>query len=146
MFPRILEADDVLAWLCFNLVGNCVIVTMDMDFLQLVSEKVIVFLAGKKKIVTLNNFEEIIGVSKNIFLYYKAIIGDKSDNIRGVYGYGKVKAKKLALDYVENKDSLNTDFQKIINCNLRLMDLSWGIRKLLGRRSLTRNSLIKSRI
>ena len=48
--------------------------------------------------ITTANFEEIMNVPLNAFLYYKAILGDSSDNIKGFPGFGKVRSRKLALD------------------------------------------------
>jgi len=128
MFPRIMEADDVIGWLIEKLKDYIVIVTVDRDMLQLVNENVDVYLPMKKILITLDNFEEEIGVAPEFFLVYKAAMGDKSDNIPGIPKCGKVTAKKVAAQYYCN-DGFPDDKLKILTRNLILMDLKRGYKK-----------------
>lgn len=124
IYPRIMEADDVISWLCSKL-SKVIIVSSDNDLLQLINDNVSVYQPMKKIIIDNNNFESKVGVNKTCFLAYKAILGDSSDNIKGLNGYGKVKSKKLAQTYVNN--GINDDnMLSIIQRNLMLMDLSKG--------------------
>jgi len=133
MYPRIMEADDVIAWLCHNLNGPNVVVTVDGDMYQLINERTSYYHPFKKKVIDQNNFEEEVGVPQKSFLYYKAILGDSSDNIPGLYGYGKVKAKRLA-ESIYNKEAKGLTKEKLLTIrnNLKLMDLSLGY-KLAGK-------------
>ena len=129
MFPGVLEADDVVAWLSYNLQGPNIVISGDNDLLQLISNTTNFFHPFKKKMIDLNNFEKEVGVKKYAFLYYKAILGDASDNIPGWYGYGKVKARKTAELIAEDANNLATfdkDKLTILQRNLKLMDLSKG--------------------
>ena len=127
MYPQILEADDIISWLCKKLEGTNVIVTTDNDLLQLITEKTILFNPSKKILIDENNFEKIIGIKSKYFLVYKAILGDVSDNISGIKGYGKVRAKKLAKRYIDKTcDKLPKEYLHIIQKNIKLMDLSQG--------------------
>ena len=49
VFPRELEADDVIAYLCKETEGKKVIISVDRDFIQLVNEDVTLFDPIRKK-------------------------------------------------------------------------------------------------
>lgn len=136
IFPGHLEADDVIAYLSKILIGKKIIVSVDRDFIQLVEENVSYYNPIKKKVLDINNFQEEYDMSPAEYLLYKAIIGDISDNIPGIEGYGKVKSVKLAKDIVRfrNNEQLPEKTVKIIeDCsekvahNIKLMDLSYGL-------------------
>ena len=136
IFPGHLEADDVIAYLSKNLNGKKIIVSVDRDFIQLVNENVSYYNPIKKKVLDINNFQEEHDMTPVEYLLYKAIIGDTSDNIPGVEGYGKVKSIKLAKDVARyrNNEELPEKTVKVIkeniekiNHNIKLMDLSYGL-------------------
>lgn len=100
------EADDVLGTLSrqATLLGvDTIILTGDMDTLQLVTEHVRV-MAAKKGIteVTEYSFDEVqqrFGVSPEHVPDYKGLVGDSSDNIPGVKGVGEKTARRLLAEY-----------------------------------------------
>jgi DNA polymerase-1 len=77
----------------------CVIVSTDKDMLQLVDERTFVWSPFKETLVTLDNFTQFTGVPKRFYLSYRILVGDKSDNIDGIYGIGDKKAKDLIIKY-----------------------------------------------
>ncbi len=110
------EADDVIGTLAAQAVQSkrvkeqeskrieeVVIVTGDRDILQLVTDKVKVYLPirglsdaklmGKKEVV------EMLGVKPNQIDDYKALVGDPSDNYKGVPGIGPKTAISLLSKY-----------------------------------------------
>jgi len=100
------EADDVLGSLAKWAVkkGLAVkIITGDRDLLQLVDERVSVNLPGRSlsdaKDYFREDVKETLGVWPEQVVDLKAIIGDRSDNIPGVYGVGQKTAEKLLEDY-----------------------------------------------
>lgn len=93
ILPYNLEADDVIGFLAEQK-GSSLIVSSDKDMFQLVNDET--HILHRKNVVTLDNFEEIVGVPKEHFILYKAIMGDVSDNIEGLEKYGPVRSKKLA--------------------------------------------------
>jgi len=124
LFPYRMECDDILSWLSATLDGDNIIASVDGDFNQLVSENVQIYHLSKKKYINVDNFTNIVGVNRKNFLVYKAIIGDPSDNIKGVRGYGKIRSKKLAENWdVEN---ISNNIVDIVEKNVQLMDLSIG--------------------
>ncbi len=94
------EADDVLGSIAkqANEQGIGVkIITGDRDLLQLVNERTSVYVAGDNKTyVTVQDVANSkFGVRPDQVVDYKAIVGDKSDNIPGVRGVGEKTAKGL---------------------------------------------------
>ena len=95
IYPKRMEADDVMAWLARTLPGQNVVVTTDKDLLQLVNNKITVYNPIKKKEVTLSNFQEYTGVQKEYYMSYRVVTGDKSDNIQGFPRFGLKRFLKL---------------------------------------------------
>jgi len=124
MYPGCLEADDVISWLAREKCINSTIVTMDQDLLQLVNSNTFFFNPNKKKLITLENFEEEVGVTVENFVHYKALLGDKSDNVDGIEGYGVIKSKRLVLEgYNGILNVLNDDDRKKFIKNIILINL-----------------------
>lgn len=100
------EADDVLGSAARQLVSRDLgvkIITGDRDLLQLVSKRVIVNLPGKtladSKDYLPEDVFEYLGVRPEQVVDYKALVGDKSDNIPGVAGIGEKTATSLLQAY-----------------------------------------------
>lgn len=123
--PNIMEADDIIAWIAHNATEKVVIASFDKDLLQLVNHDVEYFNLRTKQLINISNFEKINGVKRTRFLLYKMIMGDRSDNIRGLKGYGKVKSKRLAESESPFKD-LKQDQLNLLIHNRKLMDLRLG--------------------
>lgn len=100
------EADDVLGTLSCQATRagvDTIILTGDMDTLQLVDEHVKV-MAAKRGITEVTEYgvEEVqqrFGVTPEHVPDYKGLVGDTSDNIPGVKGVGEKTAKKLLAEY-----------------------------------------------
>lgn len=93
-FPLKLEADDCMAFLTKSIPGKKIIVTVDKDLCQCINENVIVYDPIRKNEITIDNFIEVMKVTKEHYLIEKCFKGDKSDNVPGVTGMGKKKIKK----------------------------------------------------
>lgn len=119
IYPRKLEADDVITFLCDYFDGNKVIVSVDKDFLQLASSSVLVFDPIRKREVTDITFEDAVKCKHEEFLVKKCLEGDKSDNVPGITGFGKVKIGK----YLEGKVQLTEAEQEIYDRNMELFRL-----------------------
>lgn len=114
-FPRLemegFEADDILGSVAQKAVekGLAVkIVTGDRDLLQLVNDHIIVNLAGKSLADAKDFFDkdvkEYLGIWPKQVVDYKALVGDKSDNIPGVAGIGEKTAVSLFETYPTLED------------------------------------------
>ncbi len=98
------EADDILgtlARICTEHGEDCVILTGDRDSLQLVGEHVRVDLATNKETIpyTEERFREEYGFAPVHLIDLKALMGDSSDNIKGVPGIGPKTATGLIQTY-----------------------------------------------
>ena len=86
------EADDIIAVLANKLVkkhnSTCFIVSSDKDFVQLVTDKIILYRPMEKEYYTPSVVKEKFGISPKNFIIYKTLLGDNSDNIPGVKGLG----------------------------------------------------------
>ena len=86
------EADDVIAVLSDKLVekfnSTVFIVSSDKDFVQLVSDKIILYRPMEKEYYTDKTVFEKFGVLSENFILYKTLLGDNSDKIPGVKGLG----------------------------------------------------------
>ena len=97
------EADDVLGsvahWATKQGLG-VKIITGDRDLLQLVNQRIIVYLAGDdQNYITSEDVFGKLHVRPEQVVDYKALVGDKSDNIPGVAGVGEKTTENLLAKY-----------------------------------------------
>ena len=156
-----IEADDIIGLMAEQLVSlgkHAVILSNDTDFLQLVaSSEISCYVPYKKLTVTNKNFPEHFNTMKGItlhpseYLFYKALVGDKGDNIPGINRIGYKTLHKLKetyftsdqtyldlyskdpIEFIKTVSSINSD-NKFINLikenkelilrNYKLIDLS----------------------
>ena len=125
MFPDRMEGDDVIAWLS-DQNNESVIVSADQDMYQLVTGTTKVYNPIKKIEVNSVNFKDVTGVNVDDFVLYKSLIGDKSDNIKGLPRVGK----KTALKYIDNWDNTKRELSESnlqqLSDNIKLVDLRYG--------------------
>ncbi|MFL7870014.1 MAG: DNA polymerase I [Anaerolineales bacterium] len=98
------EADDVLGSVAKVAAEEGLgvkIITGDRDLLQLVNQRTAVYVAGDDKTYVTDQdvANSKFGVPPNQVVDYKAIVGDKSDNIPGVLGVGEKTASRLLEQY-----------------------------------------------
>jgi len=141
-----LEADDIMAYIAkqssYSKVKKCTIISSDKDFLQLVDDTVEVYAPVKKKTFTKDNIFSELKVLPENYNIVKALLGDNSDNLKGVKGLGiktivaefpKLLKEETNLDYIfkvaEEKLDGKKVFAKIIHNwknvedNFLMMDL-----------------------
>jgi 5'-3' exonuclease len=141
------EADDIIAVLAEKLVekhnSTCFIVSSDKDFLQLVTDKIIVYRPMEKEYYTPKVVEEKFGLLPHNFILHKTLLGDNSDNIKGIKGLGakgifkrfpELKTEELTLqdifDISARKFKEHIVYSRIvqeqarIETNYKVMDLS----------------------
>jgi 5'-3' exonuclease len=130
LFPKHMECDDTIAWLCLEKYteDENIVVSSDKDFLQLINynHNVKVYSPNKRILIDYINFEEHEKISPSDFLRAKVIMGDTSDNIAGIYGYGPVKSKRAAKDWKNFTLNLDEDNKKRLGVNVQMMDLRRG--------------------
>lgn len=141
-----LEADDIIAYIAKRAsnskVKKCTIISSDKDFLQLVDDTIEVYAPVKKKTFTKDNIFEELKVLPANYNIVKALLGDNSDNLKGIKGLGiktvvsefpKLLTEESSLDYIyetcEEKLEGKKIFAKIIHewykveNNFKIMDL-----------------------
>ena len=120
------EADDVLGTLAKGSKEDVVIVTGDRDILQLVNDKVKVYLPivglSSAKLMGAEEVKEKLGVAPKQVPDYKALVGDPSDNYPGVAGIGP----KTAISLLEKYNNLGEIYA-------HLKDISPSVRAKLER-------------
>ena len=94
------EADDVIHLICslYHLDADKIfVISEDKDMFQLVHHfgNVTIFRPIAKQTVNLQNFKDEVLVEPRQFLIYKALKGDKSDNIKGIPLIGPKTAQKI---------------------------------------------------
>ncbi len=138
MHPGVLEADDVIAFLSKKLPGHSVIVSVDQDLLQLIDESTDVYNPIKKHIISHSNFQQHQPVPIEQFVFYKAAMGDKSDNITGLNKVGPKRAVQLVSRGI---DRLSPDDRAIVDRNIQLMDLNYSLQAYPGEIKLYKKQL-----
>ena len=118
------ECDDVIANLAkfYSVGGNeVVVVSSDSDFIQLFdtleAQKISLYHPIKKLFIEKPNY---------LYLPWKALRGDVSDNIPGIRGVGDKTATKLILDPALLKGMLEDPAKRaIFERNKRLIEFQW---------------------
>lgn len=122
ILPKSLEADDIIYHLCKNHTGKKTVVSSDKDLLQIVDEDTTLYSPTKKIIYNNDNFRQLVGMTTEQFIIYKAVLGDPSDNIPGVPKYGTKKSLTVANNWPNN--TFDSDQLAIVENNRNIMDLS----------------------
>lgn len=104
------EGDDMIFLVCSLLKqdNNIFVISEDKDLLQLIAHfpTITVYRPIAKQTINAKNFEELLFVKPHQYLIYKALKGDRSDNIPGVPLIGPKTAEKVL------KESQPRDFNE----------------------------------
>lgn len=110
------EADDIMGTLAVQASAkdiDTMLITSDLDMLQLVNSKVKVFALKKGlsniELYSAKSFTAKYGIRPDQFLDLKALKGDSSDNIPGVPGIGE----KGGLDLIKSYETLDGVYENI---------------------------------
>jgi len=96
-----IEADDIIAILSKHFISNnneVIIVSNDRDLQQLLHLGLKVYSPIIMEIIDENVFKEKHGYNSNYLVLEKAICGDSSDNIKGLYKVGIKTFQKIAAE------------------------------------------------
>ncbi|RDU69918.1 DNA polymerase I [Helicobacter cholecystus] len=107
------EADDVIASLSKWALGkglNVRIVSHDKDLYQLISEGVHLYDPIKKKEIHTQECLDKWGVYPKDFVAFQSLLGDSSDNVKGVKGIGAKSAQRI-INHYHSLDALYADEQ-----------------------------------
>ncbi len=133
------ETDDYIASIVSNITSDdyqYIIVSSDSDFIQLISRNVFLYIPRGKNSILYDEKEVVkkYNVSPNKYVMFKSLVGDKSDNIKGVKGIGNITAAKIVKynslqDFIlNNPDSkyakLLINNEKMIEKNMLLITMN----------------------
>jgi DNA polymerase-1 len=133
------EADDLIGTIVSKSQGlEKIIVSGDLDNLQLVSKETKVFvLSGVKKSILYDEKEverKYQGLKPEQIPDFKALVGDPSDNIPGIPGIGP----KTAIEILKRYKNIENLFSKIENEKMLKEDLISNKEKILLFKKLTK--------
>lgn len=135
------EADDLIASLISHLkkkAEKIYIISGDKDFAQIVGGNVYLYDTMKEIIYDAKAVEDKWGLPPSQMLDYLSIVGDSSDNIKGIKGVGSKGALKLLKEYkslegiYKNLDELKGSLQENVRRDKKQAFLA---RKLVSLRS-----------
>jgi DNA polymerase-1 len=104
-----IEADDTIAYMCRSIFNdtnryNVTVMSSDRDFLQLVNDGCNVWSPTKKILYDTDKVFTEYELSPENYLTYRALTGDKSDNIPGIKGIGlKTLQKRFPVLFEQDK-------------------------------------------
>ena len=126
-----IEADDSMAYISQQLLpkSDCIIMSTDKDFLQLVDDRVKVWSPTKKKLYNKQAILDEYGIPSRNILTYRILDGDKSDNIKGVPGAGLKSLIKYIPPITEDKDFTAMDLINFVNNSDSKIKLLENIKK-----------------
>ena len=137
------EADDVIGSYATQMqdqFDRVDIITGDRDLLQLISDKIHIFMPGKSFSDLIEydreKFTEKFGIALEDFVTYKTLIGDASDNIKGVPGIGPKTAATMVNQFhtiqsiLANTDQLSQRFAIAIEENKDLLERYYELCKI----------------
>jgi len=115
--PENIEADDAMAYICQQVYpkSQCILMSTDRDFLQLVSDRVQVWSPTKKKFYAKDTIKEEFGLESKNFIILKCITGDGSDNIPGIRGAGIKSLQKRLPILFEDKEITLTEVLEYVS-------------------------------
>jgi len=126
-FSESLEADDIIAILhkkirTINSKYPIIIITNDNDYLQLSDDNTSIFNMQFKDIVERSQFDS---PDKNLF--FKIVLGDKSDNIPKITSIKKSEIEKITNKSKEERDNWieKSDFKELYYKNLQLISFDY---------------------
>ncbi len=116
------EADDLIATFIKKIVEKlnkkAMIIAGDKDLYSLISERVFIYDPVRERLFDKSEFLKKYGFEPVLFPEFRALTGDKSDNIPGVPGVGEKTAKNLIQKF-KNLENLFSNISRITPVKLR---------------------------
>lgn len=122
------EADDFISSIVSKPTNEYqyIIVSTDTDFIQLIDNNVFLYVPRGKKSILYKRKEVIkkYSVIPEKYVIFKSLVGDKSDNVKGINGIGNITAAKILKynslqEFIENNP--NSRFSNILISNEELI-------------------------
>lgn len=115
-----IEADDVISFVAreYNFKSwQTIILSADKDFIQLLNKNTILYRPTQNDIKTVKGIIEEYNIHPNNFALARSIVGDKSDNLKGVYGVGLKTVSKIFPEIKQEKTVLLNEIKEL--CEIR---------------------------
>lgn len=143
-----MEADDTIAFLAASLDKdrNKIIYGNDLDLRQIISDNYNItcakeFIDGKFVMEDEDYVKRNYGLKPEAIAMFKAITGDSSDNIKGIYRFSKEMAKSISNSFPDIKDLennyINSKFhtrhdraREVIKQNIDLIRINYYLTKI----------------
>ena len=106
------EADDIISWFSdyfYNQYDRIIVATKDHDLWQLANDKVSMYDPISKVVQDYEFIKSHTGIEPKLIADYKALVGDVSDNIKGIKGVGPKTAMKLIKEFGGLKEILRLE-------------------------------------
>lgn len=110
-----IEADDLIAFVVQQQKyadWSKIIVSSDKDFIQLCNENTILFRPIQNELMTWKTIVRDFGIHPSNFALARAMVGDKSDNIKGISGVGLKTVSKNFPFLSEDKSYYLEDLER----------------------------------
>lgn len=110
LLPKQHEADDVIISLANKIQEKqqqAIIVSTDKGYLPFISQHIQLYDCFKKSFSTLEYIDDKYGVEQSKLVSYWALVGDSTNNIKGVSGIGPKTAQELLANANSLKEVLN---------------------------------------
>ncbi len=112
------EADDLISAFIYKFPVKSIIVAPDKDLYALVSERTILYDPVREVFIDKEEFIKKFGFPPERFPEFRALVGDPSDNVKGVPGVGEKTAKELILRF-KSLEELFENLPKVTPMKLR---------------------------
>jgi len=112
--PRV-EADDVISYIVQRPEfkdWQRVIVSSDKDFIQLLDDNTILYRPTQNEVLNKKKIVEKYGIHPTNFALARALVGDASDNLKGVPGVGLATVAKRFPFLSESKEYFTSDIME----------------------------------
>jgi len=96
---RGVEADDIIAEASHSTADKVIIISNDLDFVQLVNSRVFLFHPIRERLYTPELIKKELEQTPAQYFLSRLLIGDTSDSIPGIQGVGKITAKAVIGHY-----------------------------------------------
>lgn len=136
------EADDVISYIAKELCKEKVVIySNDRDYFQLIDDNISVYFPAKSRVYSKESIIEEYKILPENFIFYKVLMGDVSDNIKGIKGIGVGKFNShftflndtvYSLDsFIETCNNSDNKYHKKIIDDIDLLKRNYYIMQLL---------------
>lgn len=111
---RVVEGDDLIAYICNNKKSNetITICTSDRDLCQLINDGIKIYMCDLKQYITMDNYNQFFKHHQSNAALIKIFCGDNSDCIKGIKNLGEKTLIKHFPEITEKKVTVDEIIEK----------------------------------